>query len=253
MTDIAAGAATPSDLFATTSKAGQGFAWSSKAKPLSGLAGWLKSGLWLFIAAHAFNILLLVVLLWTFSVWTTPGGLENPQAALLAVIAGGMAPFVPFITVTPFVLCIFLYLRFVYSAARNLELSRARGLDVSPGWAVGWSFVPLANLGMIYKVMEQIWQASADPVKNKISAPVSLGWWWGLWIAGGIIARISDALVAADFGEDPTTFFDQFMPGASLAALASATAVVSTILLMSIVRQVAEAQETLRSTAVFED
>jgi hypothetical protein len=253
MTDIAAGATAPSDLFASASKASHSFAWSPQTKPLSGLAGWLKGGLWLFIAGQALTILLFGAMMGAFSVWMTDGGLENQQIAILAVFVGSAAQVSPFVSIGVFVLCVFLYLRFVYRAAKNLTLSRARGLDISPGWAVGWSFMPIVNLAMVYKVMEQIWQASADPVKNKMTAPVSLRWWWGLWLGGGVIARISDAVIPTNPGEDPTTFFDQFLPGVALALLGLTMAVVSTLLLMSIVKQITQAQETLCSTAVFQD
>ena len=66
MTDIAIGANAPGDLFATTSKTSSGFAWSSRAKPLT--ARLLKGCLYLFILAQTLSILVLAVMLWAFQV-----------------------------------------------------------------------------------------------------------------------------------------------------------------------------------------
>jgi hypothetical protein len=80
MTDIAAGAGAPDDPFATTSKASSTFAWSAQAKPLS--AGLLKGGLYLYVVCHVVNMLVLVVLLWAFQIWSQEGGIEDQTVAM---------------------------------------------------------------------------------------------------------------------------------------------------------------------------
>ncbi len=81
-------------------------------------------------------------------------------------------------------------------SSKNARSLGAQGMEVSPGWAAGWFFVPIANLFMPFKAVSEIWKASdpeagADPTawKNAAAAPVAL--WWTLWIVSGIIGGIS--------------------------------------------------------------
>jgi hypothetical protein len=251
MTDIAIGASAPDDLFASTSKTSSGFAWSSQARPLT--ARLLKGSLYLFILGQVTSILVLLVMLWAFQIWAQDGGVEDQTVATLAVWVGTAAQFLPFAAIPIFILCVIFYLMFVYRAAKNLELSKARGINVSPGGAVGWSFVPVANLGAIYNAMKEIWVASHDPVKGTRPATARLGLWWGLWLASGIVSRISEAMIPADAGDDPTTFLDQFFLGSMVGIAGSLAAIVSTLILHSIITEIVRAQELMRSTSVFED
>jgi len=65
-------------------------------------------------------------------------------------------------------------------------------MTISPGWAVGWYFVPIANLFKPFQGMKEAWMAShfrgnwhGEPT------PALLGWWWGLWIVTNILANVS--------------------------------------------------------------
>jgi hypothetical protein len=252
MTDLTAGAARANDdLFATTSKTSSGFAWSEKAKPLS--AGILKGCLYLFILGQVVSIFAPVVMLWAVQIWQRDGGIDNEMVATVAGLVGTGAQYLPYVSIGIFVLCVIFYLMFVYRATKNLELSNARGLEMSPGAAVGWSFVPIANLGTVYNAMKGIWIASMDPVKGTKSASAKLGIWWGLYLVGNIIGRISDAMVPAGLGEDPATIFDQFLFPAIVGITGSLCAIASTLVLHSMVSEIVRAQDLMRSTKVFED
>jgi len=98
------------------------------------------------------------------------------------------------------VLTIVFFLIWLYQAFKNLSALAAQNLEFSPGWAIGWWFIPFANLVKPYQVISELWNASDsdyDPelfLSNKIGTPSIIGWWWGLFIIGGIIGRISDIL-----------------------------------------------------------
>jgi hypothetical protein len=57
--------------------------------------------------------------------------------------------------------------------------------SVTPGWAVGWYFVPFANLVRPYQAMNEIDSASL----SQPSSDPKLGLWWGTWIVGNILAN----------------------------------------------------------------
>jgi Domain of unknown function (DUF4328) len=70
---------------------------------------------------------------------------------------------------------------------RNLPALGAAHLRFSPGWAVGWWFVPLMNLVRPYQAIKELWRASdpdVDPLdpgawRTTPTTPV-LPWWWVL-------------------------------------------------------------------------
>jgi hypothetical protein len=59
--------------------------------------------------------------------------------------------------------------------------------EVTPGWAVGWFFVPIANLWKPYQAMKALWLSS---VPNRSHAPL-LPIWWTLWLLSNFMGRIS--------------------------------------------------------------
>jgi hypothetical protein len=55
----------------------------------------------------------------------------------------------------------------------------------TPGWSVGWFFVPILNLFKPYQAMKEIWLASMPSDETpwpERKAPPVVGWWWILWL-----------------------------------------------------------------------
>lgn len=101
------------------------------------------------------------------------------------------------------------FLVWLCRAKANAQALGAADMMVSPGWAVGWYFVPLANLVMPFTTMRELWQASARPRDWQVApgSPV-IPVWWACWIGAGISGSASFLLsvgnewelyVAADF------------------------------------------------------
>ena len=80
----------------------------------------------------------------------------------------------------------------IYRSACNAHaLSRAR-VHPTPGWSVGWYFVPLANLFKPYSAMKEIWAASSNPQDwKRLPTPTILQLWWFFWVTGAILGRVS--------------------------------------------------------------
>ena len=77
----------------------------------------------------------------------------------------------------------------------HLTIRNAHALDpsmtITPGWAVGWFFVPIAGLWKPFDGMRQAWQASANPqAPDSVPIPAVLRWWWGAWVVTSIIGNI---------------------------------------------------------------
>lgn len=81
----------------------------------------------------------------------------------------------------------------IYRAAWNARsLAGARQLAFTPGWSVGWYFIPFANLWKPYQAMKEIWRASARP--DKVDAASVTGWlplWWFLWLAFNVVSNFA--------------------------------------------------------------
>src|SRR6266436_5309609 len=56
---------------------------------------------------------------------------------------------------------VLLFLMWVYRANKNARALGAAGMKYTPGWSVGWFFVPFAGLFMPYWVLKEIWQVSS--------------------------------------------------------------------------------------------
>jgi len=85
-----------------------------------------------------------------------------------------------------------LVLRWIHRANFNARRLGARYLEFTPGWAVGWFFVPFANLVKPYQAMCEIWKASSDPVDWKHrTVPALLLWWWLAWLAMSLLGNVT--------------------------------------------------------------
>ena len=81
--------------------------------------------------------------------------------------------------------------RWILLAAHNVRALGARGLEISPGWAVGYYFVPVANLWKPYQAMVEIWKATASPwTWQQEPGSALLGWWWTFWILTNLAGQL---------------------------------------------------------------
>jgi hypothetical protein len=95
-----------------------------------------------------------------------------------------------------------IFLIWVYRANKNLHAFKSPVLRFSPGWAVGWWFIPFANLFRPYQITAEISKASnpeLDPSLNVVlhlPAPAIVGWWWALFLIGNIVTSIAGELMS---------------------------------------------------------
>jgi hypothetical protein len=103
-----------------------------------------------------------------------------------------------------FIFTVVVFLTWLNRAYKNLIPLRAHHLEFSSGWAVGWWFVPFANLVKPFQVVREVWNESdpdIDPNMSFLStsggAPALLGFWWAFWI----ISRIASNLTSRMFND----------------------------------------------------
>lgn len=99
--------------------------------------------------------------------------------------------FVSLTALASYVVTGFVCLKWIYRMSLNAH-ALTKGLTITPGWAIGWYFVPIASLFKPFQALKEAWQASAQPTAwRSVDTPGILRLWWGLWLASGILSNIS--------------------------------------------------------------
>lgn len=81
------------------------------------------------------------------------------------------------------------FLMWLYRVSNNVA-AFGEPRQTSAGWAVGYFFIPIANLFMPYQAIKEIWKksdpAAADSLLYSVSPPGFFPAWWGFWLASNI-------------------------------------------------------------------
>jgi len=90
-----------------------------------------------------------------------------------------------------FLITIIPFLMWLYRVHRNLPALGATNLKFSPGWVVGYFFIPILNISRPYEAVKEIWKGS-DPdwsFSSLEKAPVShlIGFWWAIFLFSGVM------------------------------------------------------------------
>jgi hypothetical protein len=120
---------------------------------------------------------------------------DAPRAApRLAVVYGGVT------TVTSIARAVgtIAFLVWIYRAAQRAHDQGRAGLTISPGWCVGWFFVPVAQLFMPFRAMSGLAIAS-DPRERGHAPGYVLAWW--LMYLGSLIVFFVGARSYAHHGD----------------------------------------------------
>ena len=90
------------------------------------------------------------------------------------------------------VVLVVLFCVWIYRANYNARQLGATDMQFSPGWAVGWYFIPIANLWKPYQAMCEIWQASADPAHwQQQPRGAILPLWWTFFLLSNFVGNAS--------------------------------------------------------------
>ena len=89
------------------------------------------------------------------------------------------------------------FLMWLHRVVSNNGALGALGLRFTPGWAVGWWFIPFANFVRPAQVVEEAWHAASTlPRSTPTPSPWLVRLWWGAWILTNVIAGVAITLGA---------------------------------------------------------
>jgi hypothetical protein len=121
-------------------------------------------------------------------------GLEEPetgpQTAMMIGVACHALAYL-FVYIATFVV----FGMFTHRSCHNAHALGARGMEFTPGWAVGWYFIPIMNLFKPYQAVQEIYLA-LDPHSDADDwrrgwVPGVVLWWWVSWIASNVLGGIA--------------------------------------------------------------
>lgn len=130
--------------------------------------------------------------------------------------------------------CAVPFLKWTYRVVRNARLADA-GLTVSPGWAIGWYFVPVLNLWRPYGSLRTVWLSEARAQSRPYDLPGAFPLWWWLWILTCVLGRVSSHASDADTSDAKMAF-------AAIDAVAYGLGVPMTLALMAVIRRLTALQ-----------
>jgi hypothetical protein len=151
-----------------------------------------------------------------------------------------------FIELAVLVICAITFLVWLHRVVANNQTLGARGLRFGPGVAVGWWFIPIANLYMPFRVVAEAWRAadpqhpgSTPPERAAKRLPRVLAAWWSTLILGSLAARF------AALGRTHDTL-DGLRSSTMLFMAASALLVLSAMLAILVVTSLTARQQAQR-------
>ena len=202
--------------------------YSNQLRRLSGIARWARFLCWA-VAAMAILTIPAVYLDYSGTV-----DIDDGEDALTMSVV--LLYFIYLLAFLASVVCVAIWIHRAHANLRNVGHD---DLQYSPDWAVGWYFVPFANLVIPRSAMGELWSKSHGFGEAPNKAP--LNWWWGFWIAGNVLESIGDTAVIGP-SLDP-------MNGFVLVAIGASCTAASAILLARIIGTVTSAQQDGRSAS----
>ncbi|MDO9364557.1 MAG: DUF4328 domain-containing protein [Sphingopyxis sp.] len=141
------------------------------------------------------------------------------------------------------IITVIIFAMWIYRAAANVIAANVTGFDFTPGWAVGWYFVPFANLVQPFLAMRQIWNASHFGGSDLDRGDPILTLWWTAWLTSNITANISMQLAWR------STSAEMYEVSLYLGIASSILNLVLFVVGMRLVERVTEAQRDRLSSA----
>ena len=185
--------------------------------------------------------------------WFPEMGTSEEMPGTAEVLYGLVALGVAAVSILSFIATVVFFLIWLHRSYVNLAAIPGAEQPAAPGWAVGVWFVPIVNLFLPLKIVNDLYRAS-DPVnlggESVISyggAPAAHGVWWGFWIVGNILGQISFRLmIDAETAEQVSiaTIIDIF---------SSMCAVIAAYLIFKIVGEITTRQEEIGGTLLMRD
>ena len=136
-----------------------------------------------------------------------------------------------------------IFLVWVHRANKNLHSFQKPVLKFTPGWAVGWFFIPIMCLFRPYQVVSEIWKASdpeIDPALNTVEhlqAPAVVALWWAFFLLSTFVGQIAARLI---FHDETLT---DFLTSTYAYMVSNTVDIIGIIITIVMIRKINQSQE----------
>jgi uncharacterized protein DUF4328 len=127
-----------------------------------------------------------------------------------------------------------------YRAYANLRLVGSRQTEYTPGWSVGYWFIPIVNLVRPYQITKELSQRSEshnDRDQISESGTPLLGGWWASYLLGSMALRVYSGLL------DGATSTADLVAATQAGLVSHVVMLVSGILAVLVIRRIVRLQE----------
>lgn len=128
-----------------------------------------------------------------FSDWALDMG-DNGTMPIWVIFAGILS----LLQVPVYVAGVVAFLMWLYRCYVNLPSLMSDSNEFTPGWAVGWWFIPLANLIKPFQAVRNLWSESDPDIdlttpgflsSVQAGAPGFMAFWWGAWLLSNFVSN----------------------------------------------------------------
>ena len=99
--------------------------------------------------------------------------------------------------VSQFLFCLsgLIYFIWLYRSVSNALRFCPKSTKITPGWAIGWYFIPFANFVIPYNEMKELYKISRNPDNWESQKPMpEIRCWWLFWILSNALLAISSKM-----------------------------------------------------------
>lgn len=90
-----------------------------------------------------------------------------------------------------FLVTVIFFCMWVYRMNRNANSIENNSLETTPGWAVGYFFIPVLNLWKPYQALKETYDAFRGRPGSNLVLPL----WWFAWIMANIIGQFAFRII----------------------------------------------------------
>lgn len=165
-------------------------------KPLAKLTGPLRG---ILVASVIVSVLAMAIDIYAYSQYATLPGTDPSETYLLE--SDGLNAVAGLVQMGLAVALVVTFLMWVYRANKNLRALSGETLRFTPGWCVGWYFIPFANLFKPYQAMKEIWTVCH---RHHPRGHALVQWWWALFLLTNVTGQAAwrsawDGATVADY------------------------------------------------------
>lgn len=159
-------------------------------------------------------------------------GQINPATVLMLMVSG----LVGLGLVAVLIVTGIMFLMWLHRTYKNLQAFGFQ-TDFTPGWAVGWWFVPFMNLARPHTIMKELWEKSETKATQQSSDSSRITLWWICYLGSGFIGWFANKMSFS------TTTSEAMVIAAAVDIVSCVLSIVAAVMIIKIIKTINEWHE----------